>query len=111
MLNITPFAHKTIKVVCSRLAGCYFPTCARVFVNYFLSASMYILYKFVQLQRLPSETPTFLTPDSLPRFTHTECEDHKCMSSAMSTHHQLFETEGSTVITKKEAFSNVLSDL
>ena len=56
----------------------------------------------MQLQRLPSETPTFLTPDPLPRFTNTECENHKCMSSAMSTQHQLFETEGSTVITKKK---------
>ena len=51
---------------------------------------------------LPSETPTFLTPDPLPRFTNTECEDHKCTSNIMSTHHQLFVTEGSTVITKKK---------
>ena len=46
----------------------------------------------------PSHTPTFLTPDPLPRFINTEYEDHICMS----THHQLIVTEGSTVITKKK---------
>jgi len=50
----------------------------------------------------PSHTSTFLTPDPLPRFTNTEYEDHICMSNKMSTHHQLFVTEGSTVITKKK---------
>ena len=51
---------------------------------------------------MPSETPTFLTPDQLPRFTNTECEDDKCMSNTMSTHHQLFVTEGSTAIAQNK---------
>ena len=59
----------------------------------------------VQLQRSAeshAHNTTPLTPDPLPRFTNTEYEDHICMSNQMSTHHQPFVTEGSTIITKKK---------
>ena len=57
----------------------------------------------------PTNTPTFLTPDSLRRFTNTDCEDHECMCNTISTHHQLLVMERSAVITKKEAFNDVLT--
>ena len=56
----------------------------------------------MQLQRPAESNAHLLTPDPLPRFTNTEYEDHICMCNQMSTHHQLFVAEGSTVITKKK---------